>query len=408
MTDITCTRTAFLRIGGLAAAAGLALACGALPARAEEGPSDKQAGESSGGAPATLVIGHEGNTVEVACEAELTPAGLIDALARETGWNLALADVPEIDGDLGTVTVAFAQDSAIYTEPPERQNDDYHVFDSHDLIYTVLNSVARTLYENLNCGVCFSAPDGGPIELSNGCYDFYLSDQCPWNEYWVEATNQPLPDDSIGLVYLTPNGTNLAGWQTMALMFMRDTVETGAGRITIEDSDGNVFASIDVADSERVVPQEVTESELGMLNYRSCSAFTILLDEPLKPNATYGVAVDAGAFASGDIAIREISPDDWRIETLGFGTGATDIPLVGTMSVGTAYTTEYLLDESVRRVTVVPSEPNIAEFSTDELTETGTLTVTPQKEGVLSFTVTFEPVEGDPLAILYSYEVVAG
>lgn len=406
MANATCTRAAFVRIGGLAAAAGLALACGVMPVYAEEAVSHES---GAGTAQSTLVIGREDHTVKVPCTAELDPEALIAALAEETGWDLTLSASPTLDEDSNSVTVAFAEGSAIYAEPPEQQKDDYHVYDAQDLIYTVLNSVASTLYQNLEYSyVYFSAPDGGPIELSNGGYDFYLSNLCSWNESMVLATNEPLPDDSFGIVYLDPNGTMTAGWPALSLLTMRDGVEAGTGTITVTDGDGNVVDIIDAADSERVTCEPLTEDTLGMLNYRNGTGCVIALNAPLGPNMTYGVNVEAGAFVCGDIAIKEITPDSWQIETLGFGIGDSDFPVTGSITVDTPYSMEVLLDDSVMRVDIIPADPSVAEFSTTEFVETGALTVAPTKTGVLSFDVTFVLADGTTLPILYSYEVVAG
>lgn len=397
----------------LLVATGLALSLGALPpaaAIADASPNEASAtAEAEGKAQdVTLFIGHHDSLSQVACKAEATPEGLIAALAEETGWNLGLAGTPSVDQKTGLVTVAFAEDSAVYTEPPEPQNDAYHVFDKRDLVYTVLNSVATTLYQNTAyAGVCFSGPDGGPLVLDMDGGEFFLSRHCVWDEELVEATNSPLPEDSIGVVQLSPNGYDVAGSRTLTLSFMRDTVEAGAGCVTVADSAGNVVDIVDIADCERVTRAAMNGDELAAHNYASGCMFTIALDEPLAPGTSYTVTVDAGAFTSGAIASKAIAGSTWAFETSSYGTGPSTLPLGSDpMVVGTSYTEEYLLGDIVAGVTIEADDAGAAEFSATELAGDGTLTITPLKEGTLSYRAVFELVDGGRTSLHYTFDVV--
>ena len=97
---------------------------------------------------ATLYVGMDGNFAEypVTYTGELTPVFLISQLSELTGWNLDLAD--EVTSGKGGMTVSFAETSSIVTGPPEPQNPDFFVYDSSQLITTILDSVQRTLQYN--------------------------------------------------------------------------------------------------------------------------------------------------------------------------------------------------------------------------------------------------------------------
>lgn len=120
---------------------------------------------------ATLYVGMDGNFAEypVTYTGELTPVFLISQLSELTGWNLDLAD--EVTSGKGGMTVSFAETSSIVTGPPEPQNPDFFVYDSSQLITTILDSVQRTLQYNFidpnlgdpsNLDVYFNL-DGGNI-----------------------------------------------------------------------------------------------------------------------------------------------------------------------------------------------------------------------------------------------------
>lgn len=64
--------------------------------------------------------------------------------------------------------------------------------DRADLVYTVLNSIAETIWGNTPYAtVRFCAPDGGPIEIEEDGFSFYLSNYCSWYESNIVATSEP-------------------------------------------------------------------------------------------------------------------------------------------------------------------------------------------------------------------------
>lgn len=140
----------------------------------------------------TLAIGRPDamKQVSVALDAdtEVTPDVLLEALAKETGWNLSVAAPVTMDAD-GNAVVALAEDGSIYGKPPANQKDDYHVYDVDDWIYTVLNSIDATFKANGIAGVRFTAPDGGDISLTNGDVHFALKNDFVWDYDAAYALN---------------------------------------------------------------------------------------------------------------------------------------------------------------------------------------------------------------------------
>lgn len=397
----TAERT--LAYAGLGAALSIALLAAPLAtpgaAYADEAASDAAAATveaSDDTAESTLVIGREGATVEVPCTSEADPEALVAALAKETGWNLALAAGIEVDETGLGVTVPLAEDSVVYTGSTEGGVDAaYAGEDRTDLVYTVLNSIAETIWGNTPYAtVRFCAPDGGPIEIEEDGFSFYLSNYCSWYESNVVATNEPLPDDSLGTYWPMPIGPAIAGWPTLSVVFMRDGVEPGEGTIAIVDSEGAVVEEIDVTDPERVFAFDMTEETLGSFNLKDGTFMTVLLNEPLKPNETYGVRFATGTFVSGDLTTTtDMTEDMWWIETYGFGMGETS-NADGRAVVGEPYTEEYLLDDNVEKVTIALSDPDVCEASTTELTESGTVTYTPLKAGKSNCLISFYLTDG--------------
>lgn len=97
---------------------------------------------------ATLYVGMSGEFKEypVEYDGELTPVFLISQLSELTGWNLDLSD--EVTSGKGGMTVSFAETSALVVGPPDPQTPDFFVYDSRQLVLTILDSVQHTLQYN--------------------------------------------------------------------------------------------------------------------------------------------------------------------------------------------------------------------------------------------------------------------
>lgn len=144
----------------------------------------------------TLAIGRPDALKQVSvtldADTDVTPEVLLEALAKETGWNLSVAVPVTLDAD-GNAVVALAEDGSIYGNPPDNQKDDYHVYDVDDWIYTVLNSIDATFKTNGVAGVRFTAPDGGDLCLTNGDIHFALKNDFVWDYDAAYALNHEEP-----------------------------------------------------------------------------------------------------------------------------------------------------------------------------------------------------------------------
>lgn len=102
---------------------------------------------------------------------EGTPTSLIQGIADLTGWNLTLAD--EIYSGKGGISVAFSTESSIFTGPPENQADEFHVFDSEQMTYAILDSVQKTLQNYASSvnpdsvDIWYSMGDGQPLTIDS-------------------------------------------------------------------------------------------------------------------------------------------------------------------------------------------------------------------------------------------------
>lgn len=165
-------------------------ACGAVPqnpvpaSSTDKGLPSNASSSVESGLPSqvekVLYIGMGDVWAEVprAFSSEPTPIQLIQAISEETEWNLTLAEpaavVPGEEGASAWLTVAFSKESALWIGPPEPQNEKYFVFDSEDLVFHILDSVQKTLQENLPAldgkgllmpEIYFRGEDGQPLSL---------------------------------------------------------------------------------------------------------------------------------------------------------------------------------------------------------------------------------------------------
>ena len=69
-------------------------------------------------------------------------------IARALGEQTKFLLADEITSGKGGMTVSFAETSSLVSGPPETQNPDFFVYDSHQLVRTILDSVQHTLQYN--------------------------------------------------------------------------------------------------------------------------------------------------------------------------------------------------------------------------------------------------------------------
>lgn len=73
----------------------------------------------------------------------VTADGLVKGIAELTGWNLTLSD--EITEGKGGMTVSFSKEASIFTGPPARQENKFHVSDQQNMLFAALDSIQKTL-----------------------------------------------------------------------------------------------------------------------------------------------------------------------------------------------------------------------------------------------------------------------
>lgn len=357
--------------------------------------TEKQSSAGDKKGDATLYIGEQDHLKKVSVQNASTAEELIAALAKETGWNLTLAK-PVTDGaDSDTKTVAFATASAIYSAPPDPQKESYHVYDSEEYVLTVLNSVSETLCKNLDLkGVYFTAPDGGVLTLENGGYNFSYSNIYEWDSSFAKAANQPLPDDSIGVLWVAPDSQTeaIGGSMNLNIVFKRPNVQLGTGNVTLYNGDGSVREVISIRDPKKVKIGEVTDHDRNYYNLKKGegSLFRISPTEDFKPGATYSVSVDAGAFtAAGGLKNNAIPKDQWHIRCADLK--VTTTPKLGhepVGKVGEPITYHFQFADDISRIYAEePEHSGDYSCSVKELTSDGDMVFTPKKPGQMSWTI---------------------
>ena len=96
----------------------------------------------------TVYIGTDGNYEEfpIHSTGEMTPQSLLSSISAFTSWNLDLTDDVVLSEE--SITVSFADTSALVVGPPDPQVADFFVYDQTELTRMILDSVKRTLQQN--------------------------------------------------------------------------------------------------------------------------------------------------------------------------------------------------------------------------------------------------------------------
>ncbi len=76
-------------------------------------------------------------------EETLTPEILIAGIADLTSWDMTLAE--NVTTGKGGMSVCFADSSALFTGPPDPQNEGFFMFSAEQLAQTILDSTQKTL-----------------------------------------------------------------------------------------------------------------------------------------------------------------------------------------------------------------------------------------------------------------------
>lgn len=94
----------------------------------------------------------------------LTVQKLLEGLAHETNWNLTVSAIKPASEK---TTILWSNSSSLFAGIPAKQNKEYIVFQQKDLDAAILDSVAKTIVENLGLGytVCYAGPGGENLTL---------------------------------------------------------------------------------------------------------------------------------------------------------------------------------------------------------------------------------------------------
>lgn len=124
---------------------------------------------------APVYIGSNGNFKEIlySFHSAPTPEQLIEAIAKETGWNLTLESVTT--ASKGGFIVSFAKQSTIFTDNLESQKEEYRMVSTKQLVQTILDSIQQTLQKNISStindpaaqNIYFCMEGNKPLVLSN-------------------------------------------------------------------------------------------------------------------------------------------------------------------------------------------------------------------------------------------------
>lgn len=351
---------------------------------------------------AALYIGAPGHVKEVSVPDASTAEQLIAALAKETGWNLTLAQPPAAGELQDTLKIAFAEGSAIYSAPPNPQKDSYHVFAGEDYILTVLDSVSETLCKNLDLtGVYFTSPDGGVLTLENGGYHFCYSNLYCWDYVFAQECNEPLPENEIGDVFTNPNqGPILEGPANLEIVFKRANVKPMAGTITIYDGDGSVLETMATNDSAKVRLEDVSDYDRNYYNLKEGEGTSIHIfpTKDFEAGKKYSVSVSEGAFtAANGLKSKKIERHQWSFYCIDMKITVT--PKLGhepVIKVGKPVTYHFQFSDDVKRVYVQkPKGDADYSYSPKELTSDGDIVFTPNKLGEINWIVRVELKDGN-------------
>lgn len=127
-------------------------------------------------------------------QGELTPEMLIQGIADLTGWNLTLAE-PVVFGK-GGMSVCLANESALFTGPPNPQNEEFHMFSAEQIAETILDSIQKTLQNGFvlepgdpnTLDIWYYMEGQQPLELSNVGLSWSIDQPYQWVE--AEITQQ--------------------------------------------------------------------------------------------------------------------------------------------------------------------------------------------------------------------------
>ncbi|MDR1001661.1 MAG: hypothetical protein LBL82_00085 [Oscillospiraceae bacterium] len=104
-------------------------------------------------------------------EGKLTPERVAEALSAWTGLNFSITS--EFDAEYGTYIITWKSDSSLATgQPPMEQNEEFTFYDAVTLRFFMLNSLCRTIRENIGEYDIYYAVEGGDLNEMELGVDF--------------------------------------------------------------------------------------------------------------------------------------------------------------------------------------------------------------------------------------------
>ena len=120
-------------------------------------------------------------TVQYAYRDNLTVQKLLEGLAYVTNWNLSTSAVKLRDQ---SCTIWWDGKCSLYTGLPDKQAKEYIVFEPKDLDAAILDSVKKTIEENLGLSytVSYGSANGGDLRLADIGVTIPVSE--PYSSFW--------------------------------------------------------------------------------------------------------------------------------------------------------------------------------------------------------------------------------
>lgn len=111
---------------------------------------------------------------------------LISILEEVTGWNLTLSEPVSVSP--GSFTIAFSEESSIYTGATDSSKADFAIADREQLVTTILDSIVANMNiaYNESLTIYFSSADGSDIVVPGT--DIIISAATPYADAIAEET----------------------------------------------------------------------------------------------------------------------------------------------------------------------------------------------------------------------------
>jgi len=205
-----------------------------------------------------------------------------------------------------------------------------------------------------------------------------------------------LPDDSMGMVYLSPNksGTGrdmIFGTRELVMYFQRKDVKPGDGTISVFNCDGDTpICSVNAKQS--VKAYDTSDGTFELLGWETGTRVVITLPFPLDHDERFYITADAGCFkAEGDDGVIEskaIVKDAWTIDVAEYGF-IPQLPSGSNVYVGGSMDIAFYIHNRCKKAEITSFDENRIRFSKTEIREDKTIEVKFYQIGEAECMITF-------------------